>query len=311
MSFLAEHALPLLYVKALSAEILTSLRPVMNLLLGYSSGRPVQHQLAWGFVLQPNSFFKNRIWPAWVDNGCVLEGEEMRPIINLRRQTSSSFMILTFPLGPCGPLAPLAPLGDREKARTGNTSRERLPPRPSPPEPQLMPGAMSDGDDHQPPQDDRQRERSRSRDRVHPHAQVPQDPQIQPVVTPEPADKQMRTLQMWIPHHISWTTTISWTERSLQKRRKIQIAWAGTSTFIFAYQPAATTCCTSFGSSVNPDSGNWGLRWSFSNRGSTKSRERPFKVITRPRKLTETGSKNLKREENYCRTAAEWIAESP
>ena len=46
MSFLAEHALPLLYVKALSAEILTSLRPVMNLLLGYSSGRPVQHQLA-------------------------------------------------------------------------------------------------------------------------------------------------------------------------------------------------------------------------------------------------------------------------
>ena len=98
----------------------------------------------------------------------------MRPIINLRRQTSSSFMILTFPLGPCGPLAPLAPLGDREKARTGNTSRERLPPRPSPPEPQLMPGAMSDGDDHQPPQDDRQRERSRSRDRVHPHAQVPQ-----------------------------------------------------------------------------------------------------------------------------------------
>ena len=33
---------------------------------------------------------------------------------------------------------------------------------------------------------ERQRERSRSRDRLHPHAQVAQVPQIQPMVTPEP-----------------------------------------------------------------------------------------------------------------------------
>ena len=44
---------------------------------------------------------------------------------------------------------------------------------------------MSDGDDQQPPQEERQRERSRSRERVHPHAQVPQVPQIQHMVTPE------------------------------------------------------------------------------------------------------------------------------
>ena len=55
--------------------------------------------------------------------------------------------------------------------------------------PQLIPGAMGDGDDDQPPQDERQRELSRFRDRVHLHAQVPQVPQIQPMVTPEPADK--------------------------------------------------------------------------------------------------------------------------
>ena len=72
--------------------------------------------------------------------------------------------------------------------RTRNTSRERLPLRPSPLEPQLIPGAMSDGDDDQPPQDERLRELSRFRDRVHLHAQVPQVPQIQPKVTPKPDD---------------------------------------------------------------------------------------------------------------------------
>ena len=37
--------------KALSMTILTYLRPAMNALLGYSSGKPVQDQLTWGFVL--------------------------------------------------------------------------------------------------------------------------------------------------------------------------------------------------------------------------------------------------------------------
>ena len=292
MSCLAEHALPLLYVKALSAEILTSLRPVMNLLLGYSSGRPVQHQLAWGFVLQPNSFFKNRIWPAWVDNGCVLEGERWD-------QLSISAVRLPVLSWSWRSLLDLVDLWHLWHLLVIEKRRE--------PEIHRASGYLHD--------------------LHHRSLNLCQVQWVMAMIishhrTTDNENGPDRVIEYILTHKchrykfnslvsISWTTTISWTERSLQKRRKIQIAWAGTSTFIFAYQPAATTCCTSFGSSVNPDSGNWGLRWSCSNRGSTKSRERPFKVITRTRKLTETGSKNIKREENYCRTAAEWIAESP
>ena len=70
-----------------------------------------------------------------------------------------------------------------------SSSRERVPLRPSQPEPQLVPTSMNDGDaDDQQPQEERQRERSRSRGRVQPHAQMPQEPRTQPVVTPEPDD---------------------------------------------------------------------------------------------------------------------------
>ena len=44
---------------------------------------------------------------------------------------------------------------------------------------------MNDGDDDQPPQEERQRRRSRSRERENPNAQVPQEPQIRPLVNPE------------------------------------------------------------------------------------------------------------------------------
>ena len=40
-----------------SVEMSTSLRPAANPLLEYFSGKPVQDQLARGFVLQPNAFF--------------------------------------------------------------------------------------------------------------------------------------------------------------------------------------------------------------------------------------------------------------
>ena len=75
---------------------------------------------------------------------------------------------------------------------TGNKLRERLHPRPSQPQPRLIPVPLSDGeyDDGQPPQGARQRQRSRSRDRVHRHEQVPQEPQIQPTVTPESDDEK-------------------------------------------------------------------------------------------------------------------------
>ena len=55
--------------------------------------------------------------------------------------------------------------------------------------PHFTPIPLSDGDDDQPPKDGRQRQRSRSRDRVHPPAQAPQEPQVQPVVIQEPADE--------------------------------------------------------------------------------------------------------------------------
>ena len=99
-------------------------------------------------------------------------------------------ILFTFP--PGWPPAP-SPAGGRKRVETGNTSRERLHshPRPSPPEPQLIPILMSDGedDDDQPPQGERQRQRSRSRERVYPHVPVPQEAQIQPMVTPESDDE--------------------------------------------------------------------------------------------------------------------------
>ena len=50
---------------------------------------------------------------------------------------------------------------------------------------------MNDGEDgdDQPPQGERQRQRSRSRERLYPHVPVPQEPQIQPMVTPESDDE--------------------------------------------------------------------------------------------------------------------------
>ena len=50
---------------------------------------------------------------------------------------------------------------------------------------------MSDGedDDDQPPQGERQRQRSRSRERLFPHEQVPQEPQIQTMVSQESDDE--------------------------------------------------------------------------------------------------------------------------
>ena len=67
----------------------------------------------------------------------------------------------------------------------GKNSRERVPLRPSQPEPQLVPIPMSDDVVVQPPQEERSRRRSRSRERTHPHAQAPQVPQGQPMDTPE------------------------------------------------------------------------------------------------------------------------------
>ena len=52
------------------------------------------------------------------------------------------------------PPAP-SPAGDRERVGPESTSRERLPLRPSSPEPQLIPIPVNDGDDDQPTQAER------------------------------------------------------------------------------------------------------------------------------------------------------------
>ena len=86
-----------------------------------------------------------------------------------------------------------------------------LPLRPSPLELQLIPISMSDGDCDQPAQEERQRERSRSRERVHPLAQVPHIPQIQPMVNPESDDVSDEDFTVSDESLItcSWTTTFS------------------------------------------------------------------------------------------------------
>ena len=54
------------------------------------------------------------------------------------------------------------------------------------PDPKLIHIPMSHGDDDQQPETGRQRQRSRSRERSYPHAQVPQGPQVQPMIIQEP-----------------------------------------------------------------------------------------------------------------------------
>ena len=103
---------------------------------------------------------------------------------------------------------------------------------------------------------------------VHPHAQVPQEPQTQPMVTPEADDVSHEDFSDMNPASPSTEPPPSAEQRGPSRRdERSRSRWANTSTFIFA-----------------------GRRWRFSNRGSTKSREQPFKVTTRTRRLTETGS---------------------
>ena len=75
--------------------------------------------------------------------------------------------------------------GRRERVETGSKLRERLHPRPLPPEPQLIPFPMRDGEYD----DDQSTARSKAKttvldrsERVYPREQVPQEPQIRPMV---------------------------------------------------------------------------------------------------------------------------------
>ena len=100
------------FSKALGEANLTFLLPSVKPLLGHLSGKTVQDQLAWGFVLQPNSislvphlirasglwlYAGKKVWdvsPSWLH---LRTKEEITPIIRLH-QTLLSLMILKFHL---------------------------------------------------------------------------------------------------------------------------------------------------------------------------------------------------------------------
>ena len=155
------------YFRAPSVAILTSLRPVVNPLPGCSlwktRSRPIGVRVCpvaqFDFI---STAFDPRVWTMvvfWKDD----------PPDNLG-----------FPPG----LPPAPPPAGGERTRAVDQSRERS--RPRSPEPQLIHNPMSDGDDDQTPQTTTQRHRSRSRERSYPHAQVPQGPQVQPMIIQEP-----------------------------------------------------------------------------------------------------------------------------
>ena len=238
--------------------------------------KPVQDQLAWGFVQQPTSTFSTphltRV-RGWLCSGKKIWGRQP-PLITPENERGDETNYLPppklfddpdVPFGPGGPPAPPgphdpSPAGDRENMESRKNSRERLPRRPSQPEPQLIPMFMDDGDDDQSPKEERQRGRSRSRDRVH------NLHKLNLWLLQNLMMCQMKTSQIWTHHHqLDHHHQVN-RKRSLWKRRKVKIAWANTSTFIFTW------------------------RWKFSNRGSTKSRERPCKVTAGTRRLTKTGS---------------------
>ena len=101
--------------KAPSVAILTSLRPTVIPLLGYSSGKPIQDPLARGFVLKPNSTFSashfdpresgRRPQLITPENGGGDETSSTSPPI------STFFDDPDVPLGPWPPGPPPAPPG--------------------------------------------------------------------------------------------------------------------------------------------------------------------------------------------------------
>ena len=168
--------------------ILTSLRPAVNTLLGCSSGKTRSRPIGVRFcpVAQFN-FFSTALDPrAWTMVVFWKENLGRQPkLITPENEGGDEtsypsppkfFDDPDVPFGPSGPPEqprppgppgppglppgwPPAPShsGDRQRVGPESTSRERLPLRPSPPEPQLIPTPMNGGDDDHSPQEERQR----------------------------------------------------------------------------------------------------------------------------------------------------------
>ena len=132
--------------------------------------------------------------------------------------------------------------------------------------------------------------RSRSRERVHPHAQVPKEPQTQPVVTPETDDVSDEDLSDMIPSSPATGPPPSAEQRRRSRRDERSRSRERTP----------------------PHSSSQDLDESSATVDPQKSRsERPFKVTTRTRRLTKTGSTTTKGKENCCWKGTEWPTERP
>ena len=224
--------------------------------------------------------------------------EEMRPVIRLRQ---NFLMILRFLLDQMDLLDLLdrqdrlahhqdglqlhQPAGDRERMGPRNASCERLPLRPSSPEPRLIPISMNDGDG-QPPQEERQRWRSRSRERVYPHAQVPQEPQIQPLITPEPDDVSGKNFSEMNPSSPAIGPPPSAEQRGRSRRNE-------------RYRSLERTPPHSSSQDADEDSATVDPQ----NRVSDRSRSPQEQEASRGQ-----DPQQHKRNEDCCRTTAEWFA---
>ena len=219
------------------------------------------------------------------------------------------------PQGPPGlppgwPPAP-SPAGGGERVGTGNTLRERLHPRYSPPEPQLIPIPLSDGehDDDQPPQGQRRRQRSTSRERVYPHVPVPQEPQMRPTVTPE-SDDEISDEDFTIvnPSSPSAGPPPSAEQRN-RSRRSQRSRSCGR-----VYPPSSSHANRHQQPVVPPPPGKQQNQATQSEceNSATVCQHNLWVIIqghhTKSRRHTETGSTNTERKEKYCRKAAEHTA---
>ena len=212
--------------------ILTSLRPAVNPLLGCSSENPRSRPIGVRVCpVAPIQLFQHRIWSErggqWLRTK-----EEMRPIIHLRQ---NSLMILMFLLDQVDLLDRQVNLAYHQDGL--QLHRILVIEKEWDPEIHRVSGCLCDPHhpslnlfqllwmmvmmiSHQKKGDNGGR--SRSRERVHPHAQVPQEPQTQPVVTPEASEVSDEDSSNMNPSSpATGPTTISWTERSPKKRREI------------------------------------------------------------------------------------------
>ena len=151
------------------------------------------------------------------------------------------------------------------------------------------------------------RERSRSREREHPHVQVPQEPQIQPMVLLEPDDDRSDEDFTMINSSSSSAGQPSSAEQSGRTRRDER---SRSRERVPPQSPRMPACSNNLFYLLKEFSRprKLGAKMIFGNKGSVTMCERPFKVTSTLRRLMQKGSTNTKGEENCCRKTANYTA---